>query len=87
MRTDFGPDRLRFAGLIPERVQKVNTIIGFQPRKNKTFLLRRGKEWRTQYPGDNCWLFDRELQLQLNINTLQQLNILSRKQTRNIAKN
>jgi len=26
MCTDYGPDRLRFAGLIPERVQKVNTI-------------------------------------------------------------
>ena len=26
MCTDFGSDRLRFAGLIPERVQKVNTI-------------------------------------------------------------
>jgi len=31
MYTEFGPDRLRFAGLIPERLiflaQKVNTII------------------------------------------------------------
>jgi len=29
-----------------------------------------------QYLGDNRLLFDRELQLQLDINTLQQLNIL-----------
>jgi len=31
MCTDFGPDRLRFAGLIPERVQKSEYNIGFQP--------------------------------------------------------
>ena len=31
MRTDFGPDRLRFAELIPERVQKSQYNIGFQP--------------------------------------------------------
>ena len=34
-----------------------------------------------QYLGDNRLLFDRNLQLQLNINTLQQVNILSCKQT------
>ena len=31
MCTDFGPDRLRFAGLIPKRVQKVNTLEGPVP--------------------------------------------------------
>jgi len=31
MCTDFGPDRLRFAGLIPERVQKSEYNIDFQP--------------------------------------------------------
>jgi len=30
MCTDFGPDRLWFAGLIPERVQKSEYNIGFQ---------------------------------------------------------
>ena len=36
MCMNFGPDRLRFAGLIPERVKKV---IGFQP----TMIRRRGR--------------------------------------------
>jgi len=31
MCTDFAPDRLRFAGLIPERVEKSEYNIGFQP--------------------------------------------------------
>jgi len=42
MRTDFGPDRLRFAGLIPERVQKSEyNIIGFQPTITKEQLSLR----------------------------------------------
>jgi len=35
--TEFGPDRLRFAGLIPERLilgPKSNYNIGFQPTNN-----------------------------------------------------
>jgi len=31
MCTDFGPDQLRFAGLIPERVHKSEYNVGFQP--------------------------------------------------------
>jgi len=31
MCTEFGPNWLRFAGLIPERVQKSQYNIGFQP--------------------------------------------------------
>ena len=39
-----------------------------------------------QYLGDNRLLFDRKLKLQLKINTLQQLNILSSKQAKYCGK-
>jgi len=40
MCTDFGPDRLRFAGLTPERVKKVNTILILAYNKRTVLAAR-----------------------------------------------
>jgi len=41
MCTDFGPNWLRFAGLIPERIQKSKNNIGFQPTMKSRLVCRR----------------------------------------------
>ena len=41
MCTDVGPDRLRLAGLILERVQKSKYNIGFQPTKIEYVILQQ----------------------------------------------
>ena len=45
MCTDFGLDRLRFAGLIPERVKKSQYNIGFQP----TIIITATTGWRSTW--------------------------------------
>ena len=63
--TEFGPDRLRFAGLIPERFfsPKSNYNIGFQPTINcHAYNLILSKFWEClclllhYHSGQKCWV-------------------------------
>jgi len=58
MCTDFGPDRLRFAGLIPERAQKSKNNIGFQPTIMTDTNGKAGLGYEIMDLGnDNCMYF------------------------------